>query len=165
MSDRSEILGLPLLQSGQAQKEVTHNVALARLERWTFPHVHSRTVDSPPSAPGIGAAWLVPEGAAGAWAGHSGDIAEWNGSEWTFLPAPEGMMLSVRDEEVVIAMMNGSWAVGFPAEGVRVNGRLMLAAAPQTINDPNGGEVVDAEARSALAALLGHMRSLGLLAA
>lgn len=165
MSETSAVLGLPLLQSAQAQKEVTHNEALKRLERWTFPHVESRSLSTPPADPDAGAAFLVAGGGNGAWAGQDGRIAEWNGGAWTFFDPPEGMLLLISDEGVLLARQGGDWATGLPVEGLRVGGRLMLAGAPSAVPDPSGGSVVDAEARGALAALLAELRTLGLVAA
>ncbi|MFC5421815.1 DUF2793 domain-containing protein [Bosea eneae] len=51
MSDTPR-LGLPLLAAGQAQKHVTHNDALMRLDALVHLVVSSRTQTVPPASPG-----------------------------------------------------------------------------------------------------------------
>lgn len=60
MSDETSVrLGLPLLQTGQAQKEMTHNEALTLLDFAVQPVVEAVGVDTPPAAPAPGACWVV----------------------------------------------------------------------------------------------------------
>ena len=63
-------LGLPFILHGQAQKEVTHNEALIRLDALVHGSVRSRTLTTPPGSPANGERWIVPSGATGAWAGQ-----------------------------------------------------------------------------------------------
>ena len=60
--------GLPLLQAGQAQKEITHNEALARIDVLAQLAVDSRACATVPTADGT---WIVPSNATGAWAGQA----------------------------------------------------------------------------------------------
>lgn len=164
MSESTERLALPLLQAAQAQKEVTHNEALARLDRWVHPVAESRTLPSPPASPAAGKLWIVPAGAGGDWAGQEGMIAEWNGA-WAFRPPPPGFLPFVADEAVFIAAGVPGADGGMPVTALRIGGRTMLAGAAPSIADPAGGATVDSEARAVIALLISALEDHGLLSA
>ncbi|MEE4350406.1 MAG: DUF2793 domain-containing protein [Pacificimonas sp.] len=164
MSETSARLSLPLLQSAQAQKEVTHNSALARLERWVAPAVKSRSLSSPPTGANEGDLWLLPAAASGAWTGRGDHIAEWTGIDWLFVAPWEGLSVYVEDANLQVVYDGAAWSARLHGSGVVIAGRTMLTAAPQTIADPAGGTVVDAECRAALAGLLAGLRDQGLVA-
>lgn len=63
MSDASPILSLPYILPSQAQKHVTHNEALQRLDVLVQPAVLDRDRSAPPVAPAAGARHLVGPGA------------------------------------------------------------------------------------------------------
>jgi hypothetical protein len=64
------------------------------------------------------------------------------------------------------ALREGSaWTVGtLVASALKINGVQILGGQEASIPDPTGGTVVDAEARMAIAALLGAARAHGLIA-
>jgi hypothetical protein len=68
-------IGLPYLDAAQAQKHVTMNEALARLDIVSAARVETMTLMSPPATPVEGEAHLVPLGAGGAWTGQDGRMA------------------------------------------------------------------------------------------
>ncbi|SFB51940.1 Protein of unknown function [Rhizobium sp. NFR07] len=83
MNDRTVNLDMPFLMPSQAQKHVTHNEALLRLDAI----VQLSIVDeraSPPSEPSPGSRYLVGADAAGTWSGYTGDIAIWQDGYWAF---------------------------------------------------------------------------------
>ena len=90
MSDASAILGLPYLQPAQAQKHVTHNEALQRLDLLVQMSLAGLGAETPPAEPAEGEAWGLGPVPTGAWAaGTEGQIAVFEGSAWTFLdPLP-----------------------------------------------------------------------------
>lgn len=59
--------------------------------------VASMTLTAPPASPTPGIAYLIPANAVGAWAGHTGDIAEWTGAAWSFVTPPDGHAVSLPD--------------------------------------------------------------------
>ena len=65
-TENTSRLNLPLIMSSQAQKHVTHNEAIARLDRLAQPAMESHAMATPPTGPDPDAAWLVPSGATGA---------------------------------------------------------------------------------------------------
>lgn len=97
MSDTPR-LGLPLLAAGQAQKHVTHNDALMRLDALVHLIVASRTQSVPPVSPGETAAYIVPAGGTGVFAGHQDDLAIFEDGAWSFLDPRPGWQAWVSDE-------------------------------------------------------------------
>lgn len=97
MSDTPR-LGLPLLAAGQAQKHVTHNDALMRLDALVHLVVASRSQSVPPASPGETAAYIVPAGGSGVFAGHQDDLAIFEDGAWSFLDPRPGWQAWVTDE-------------------------------------------------------------------
>lgn len=116
MTDSTARLGLPYILTGQAQKEVTHNDALDRLDAAVQLAVSDRDLTAPPASPAEADAYLVAAGASGAWAGKDGQVAAYyNG--WQFLVPREGWLAWVADEEVLIRHTGGGWTVLLSAFG------------------------------------------------
>lgn len=66
---------LPLLSSGQAQKEIAHNEALVIADFVINPVVESLGLESPPDPTGTGEAWIIGPEPTGAWTGRAGQVA------------------------------------------------------------------------------------------
>ncbi len=81
--------GLTLLEAAQAQKHVTVNEALARLDALAAARVEGLGVTSPPAAT-EGEVWGVGTGAGGDWAGQDGRLALWLNGGWAFADAVVG---------------------------------------------------------------------------
>ncbi len=107
--DHTARLELPLLAAGQAQKHVTHNEALLRLDVLVQLAVLSRATAEPPATPSEGDAYLVPAGATGAWAGHDAAIALRQDGGWTYLAPQPGWRAVVLDEEIAVIFLDGAW--------------------------------------------------------
>ena len=89
MPDTSAILGLPYLMPSQAQKHVTHNEALARLDLLVQLRVEALEAETPPPAPEEGQIWGLGPAPTGAWAGQAGRLAAFANGAWLFLtPGP-----------------------------------------------------------------------------
>lgn len=155
--------GLPLLSAGQAQKEVTHNEALLTIDRQLHLAVESRGLESPPAAPIAGSAFIVAAGAGGAWAGQSGKIASFDGFGWHFAAPVKGCLAWVADE-AAFSVYDGDWSTGgWPADGLRISGRQLMAAPPVAVAAPVGGSVIDSQCRAALVQLLAALRNQGIV--
>jgi hypothetical protein len=87
---RTAQLDLPLVLPSQAQKHVTVNEALARLDATAQLRIVSSTVAVPPASAIDGASYLVPAGAGGDWAGSAGQVAVWSNGGWIFLSPKAG---------------------------------------------------------------------------
>ncbi|HRO11647.1 MAG TPA: DUF2793 domain-containing protein [Amaricoccus sp.] len=82
---RTAQLGLPLVAPAQAQKHVTVNEALARLDAAAQLRVVSSVLPVPPANAVDGQSYLVPAGATGEWAGLAGRIAVRSNGGWSYL--------------------------------------------------------------------------------
>ncbi|MGJ8605881.1 MAG: DUF2793 domain-containing protein [Marivita sp.] len=109
MSQTSPILSLPYIQPAQAQKHVTHNDALRRLDALVQLSVESRTLTEPPATPDEGARFIVATGATGEWAGQDHAIALNAGGGWLFLPPNVGWRAWVADEGTEVIWQGGLW--------------------------------------------------------
>jgi hypothetical protein len=90
----STYLGLPYLEASQAQKHVTVNEALARLDAQIHLSVLSRVLATPPATPVEGDRYLVAAAATAAWSGQSGKLALWLAGAWVFVTPREGKVLA-----------------------------------------------------------------------
>lgn len=90
MSQSSPRLALPLIQPAQAQKHVTHNAALDRLDALVQLTLQAIDAITPPAAPAEGAAWALGAAPTGAWADEAGMIASFRGGGWLFLAPQTG---------------------------------------------------------------------------
>lgn len=85
MSDNSAILALPYIQPSQAQKHVTHNEALARLDVLVQLSVAGFDATTPPVDPGEGETHALGAAPTGAWAGQGDTLATWRDGVWHFI--------------------------------------------------------------------------------
>ena len=100
MSQTSPNLDLPLIMPAQAQKHVTVNEALLRLDALTQACAESRSLSVQPAEPADGQAWILPAGASGAdWSGFAAqDLAVFRDGAWTAYPPRDGWRVQIRDE-------------------------------------------------------------------
>lgn len=166
MTEQTPRLGFPLLASGQAQKEITHNEALVIADALVQPVVQAVAPAAIPATPEPGQCWIVGNGAGGAWAGQDNAIAIWTSGGWRFVASQEGMCAwSLADSLPVRRAANG-WGIGrIDAMEVRIAGNQVVGARQPGIANIAGGAVVDAEVRVAVDAILSVLRAHGLIAA
>ncbi len=98
MSETSPKLGLPYIQPAQAQKHVTHNEAVEKLDVLTQLVVSSFDATTPPSLPVDGETHALGASPTGAWASNPNDIAFYTGSGWLFIPPLTGWRAWGNDE-------------------------------------------------------------------
>lgn len=91
--EESPNLDLPYILPSQAQKHVTHNEAIRRLDALVQMGVLDSDRTSPPAAPAEGDRHIVAAEAAGEWAGRGNMLAAWQNGGWTFY-APRGGWLA-----------------------------------------------------------------------
>lgn len=165
MADVSARYALPFLQAGQAQKEITHNVAVDRIDALLQLAVASRTVTTPPEMPAAGMSWIVPDACNGAWSSRGGQIATASDGGWIFVVPRDGCVAWVAEESVFAVFFEGVWhGDAWPAAGLRIAGHPILTTTAAAIATPSGGATIDSEARVTLSAVLDAMRLLGLIA-
>lgn len=136
--------GLPLLFSGQAQKELFVNEAHALTDALLHPAIEGEA-DDPPAAPIEGESWLVGGSPTGAWTDHAGDLACYQTGGWVFAVPRDGLRVLDR-------------ATG---QDIRYRGGWQRPARPA---EPAGGSTVDSEARAAIASLINALVAAGALA-
>lgn len=152
MSERTALYRLPMLVSGQGQKDITHNEALLLIDLLVHACAEGMNVPAPPSSPEIGQSWLVPAEASGDWTGQENTLAAWTGGGWRYIFPCEGMRVFVRDGTGNVQYRSGGWQK-LPAESA--------PALPVAV--PEGGGNVDVEARQAIATIIARMHDLGLV--
>lgn len=163
--DTTARLALPLLNTGQAQKEVTHNEALARLDLLIQPVVVAVGIDTPPDDPAPGEAWITGGMPTGAWAGHAAAIAGWTGGGWRFSAPSEGFRVWSIADNLTARWSGSAWVLGAETAGsVSIGGQQIIGGRQAAIADPTGGATIDAQARTVLAAILATLRTHGLIA-
>jgi hypothetical protein len=157
---------LPLLQSGQAQKELVHNEAVSLLDLIAQASVVAVGVNVPPAAPTSGQSWIVGVSPTGAWAGKPGRLAGWTDGGWRFVDPVEGMAVWNTADSLVVRHVGGAWVAGAQtAARLLIGGVQVVGTRGAAIADPTGGATVDSEARGALSAILAMLRTHGLIAA
>jgi len=107
MTDVSPHLALSYLLPAQAQKHVTVNEALARLDLVVQAAVIDRSLTVPPAAPAEGARHIVAAGATGAWAGQDGRIAHHVAGVWSFVAPQAGWRVAIL-AELQVALFDGA---------------------------------------------------------
>jgi hypothetical protein len=135
---------LPLLFSGQAQKEFYVNEAHSLADALLHAACEGEATD-PPAAPAEGEAWLVGSAATGAWAGQDGKLASFQAGNWLFAIPNDGMRLFDRSSGQAL-LYRGTWQ------------------RPATPSEPTGGTTVDVEARAAIIALVSALTQAGIFA-
>ncbi|MDH3262592.1 MAG: DUF2793 domain-containing protein, partial [Paracoccaceae bacterium] len=108
-------LSLPLLAPSQAQKHVTVNEALGRLDAAVQLSVLSRAAAVPPAAAQDGDTHLVAPGGVNDWSGQDGRIAVRQNGGWVFLLPAAGWRAFVVDESVTLLHDGADWVEGAAA--------------------------------------------------
>lgn len=119
MSDQSANLALPYIAAAQAQKHVTHNEAIRRLDAFVQLVLESATATAPPASPPEGGRWYVPAGATGAFAGREGTLAACEAGVFDFLPVAAGFLAFIRDEGRLAVFDGGAWVSPLAASAHR----------------------------------------------
>ncbi len=158
MSSETSRLQMSLLQPAQAQKHVTVNEALMRLDGMVNLVLESISTALPPEAVLDGQCWGVPSAAQGIWAGHGGRIAVGSNGGWIFLPPARGMRAFVADRGLEAIHDGTTWSVGALSMGASGSGMIAgigegevaLASGSSVMTDvviPSGALVIGATAR------------------
>lgn len=159
-------LGLPLLQAGQAQKELWHNEALVLLDCIVQPSVVAVGLDLPPDSPAPGGCWIVGTAPTGAWSGQARAIAGWTEGGWRFVAPQPGMRVWSCADAVDARYDGTDWSIGtLIGNHLVLGGVAMLGTRQSAIAAPANGTIIDVESRAVLGAILSALQSLGLIAA
>ncbi len=157
-------LALKFIQPGQAQKELFHNEALQTLDIVVAAAVEEPPLDTPPASPLIGTCFIVGSAPTGDWASFAGHLAAFTAGGWRFVAPLAGMTAHIQSTQTTAAYRSSAWEIGvLRADSLVVAGEQVVGARGAAIADPAGGTTVDAEARSAIGAILAAFRQHGLI--
>lgn len=101
-------LSLTLVEQAQAQKEVTVNAALVRLDALMNRGAQDKDLATPPGSPSAGDLYIVGNSATDDWAGKEGQIAYYE-QLWRFIVPNAGMRIFVADEGTLYAYDGTNW--------------------------------------------------------
>ena len=90
VTDASARLSLPFILPSQAQKHVTYNTAIERLDALVQLVFEQIGINVPPALPQEGQVWALGAAPTGAWAGRPGQLAQWLSPGWAFYTPQEG---------------------------------------------------------------------------
>lgn len=158
MSSETMRLQMSLLQPAQAQKHVTVNEALMRLDGLVNMVLQSVSASTPPETVLNGQCWGVPSAPQGAWSGQAGSIAVGSNGGWVFVPAAAGMRAFVADRGAEATHDGTSWVTGALTLGASGSGLVAALAEGEvvvasgtsvtsTVLIPSGAMVIGAAAR------------------
>ena len=118
-----------------------------------------------PTSPAVGAAYIVADGATGAWAGRTDCIAAWTSGGWRFISPVEGLTVHERTSRSRATFRNGAWDIGtLCGSSLQIEGQQVVGPRAAAIASPTGGSSIDVEARAAIDAMLTILREHGLIA-
>lgn len=141
MSNETARLQMSLLQPAQAQKHVTVNEALMRLDGLVNMVLQSTSVATPPEVALDGQCWGVPQSPVGDWAGHAGQVAVATNGGWVFVPAARGMQAFVADRGVTAICDGSHWVAGAQSLGTFGSG-LMSGMAEAEFDVTTGASMI-----------------------
>lgn len=112
MSDQSSNLLLPYLAAGQAQKHVTVNESLLRLDALVQLAVVSAATSAEPGSPTDGQVYILPAGKTGT---HWGAMTNWalayyRDGVWEEVSPREGWLAYVKDTDRIYYYTGSAWA-------------------------------------------------------
>ena len=112
MSEVSTNLALPFLRQAQAQKHVTVNESLLRLDATVQTRTLSRTITVQPGAPADGALYILPPGKSGAdWGAMANNaLAYFRDGVWEQITPRAGWSAFVIDEAGHVFFTGAEWA-------------------------------------------------------
>ncbi|MBC6408268.1 MAG: DUF2793 domain-containing protein [Rhodobacteraceae bacterium] len=109
MAQDSPNLELPYIQPSQAQKHVTHNEAIRRLDALVHLAVLSATRANPLPAPQNGHRFILPAAPKGVWANRAQHLAVFEENTWVFIMPKAGWVAWVADTGKSIVFDGTSW--------------------------------------------------------
>lgn len=137
-------LALPMLALAQAQKELTHNEALAIIDILLHPLVEGMADDPAALEPQAGQCWIIGETPVGEWRDLAGQLAGWTDNGWRYVRPIDAMRVTDRSNMSAWRYENDLW---------------MLAP---ILGGPSGGSIIDQAARSSINAIILALQSAGL---
>ncbi|MEM1428784.1 MAG: DUF2793 domain-containing protein [Pseudomonadota bacterium] len=107
--DETPNIGLPLVQASQAQKHVTVNEALVRLDAAAQLVLEELSLETPPSDAPDGTCYGIGPSPTGEWAGQAGRVALFDNGGWSFLDPKPGWRGWDAGEGRAVVRVGGGW--------------------------------------------------------
>jgi hypothetical protein len=101
-------LAITLIEQAQAQKEVTMNDALMRMDAILNGGAIAAHLATPPTSPSRGDMYIVATSPTGAWAGHATHMAYFD-QLWRFITPRTGCLLWVNDVAELRVFTGTNW--------------------------------------------------------
>ncbi len=149
MSDTTVNLEMPYILPSQAQKHVTHNEALQRLDA-IVQLTLSAMLATPPASAGEGECFAITAPASGDWSGRDGRIAMWQDGAWLYLAPRTGWRAWDAQARTLLVHDGEDWGPApLPAQGVcqtlgvsttADTANRLAVAAPATLLTHAGGD-------------------------
>ncbi|MES1156537.1 MAG: DUF2793 domain-containing protein [Alphaproteobacteria bacterium] len=110
-SDSSTNLQLPYLAAGQAQKHVTVNESLTKLDALVQLSVKSATTSAEPGSPSDGEVYILPSGKTGTYWGAMSNyaVAHYVDGAWSTYAPREGWFAWIKDTDRVVVFDGSAW--------------------------------------------------------
>lgn len=164
MSETTDRYALSLLHVAQAQKEITHNDALAHIDALLHLAVETATLVTPPPAPVAGKAWIIAPGATGVWQGRDRTVASFGSGGWRHIVPQQGCVAWLRDLQRFAVFTADGWRDDAgPFSGIPLGSRQIFTATPGVVTDTADGTIVDRELRATMQELLTMLRDQGIV--
>lgn len=100
---------LPYIMPSQAQKHVTHNEAIRRLDALLHLSVKSASITSPPAGPNEGDSYIIAPNADGAWQGQELRVAAFQDGAWEIISPEEGYLVWIEDTSTLNVWHASAW--------------------------------------------------------
>jgi hypothetical protein len=142
MSNTTNRLKLNYLLASQADKHVTMNDSLSRLDALVQCEVLSRSQTAQPTNPSDGQAFILPIGKSGPdWGGApGGGIASYRDGSWIFYEPLSGLQVFVRDEGVLLVFKDQNWSLAAqPSDNLLINGAFQIWQRGTSFSNPVAG--------------------------
>jgi hypothetical protein len=142
-------LQLPYILSSQAQKHITHNEALQRLDALVHLVIQS-AANTPPASPVEGECYAVLSSPTGAWTGKAGRVAFYQDGAWIFIVPRPGWIAWFADASLQKIWTGSGWEnladvseATFPLLGINATAdttnRLSISSAASLFNNAGSG--------------------------
>jgi hypothetical protein len=104
-------MGLPLIAAAQAQKHVTHNEALRKLDAVVQIGVISVGLNAPPASPAEGDSYIIGATPTGAWAARPQCVAVWSSGAWLIYDPVTGWLAWDASTQSIRVFTGGTWGM------------------------------------------------------
>ncbi|MEZ5937928.1 MAG: DUF2793 domain-containing protein [Hyphomonadaceae bacterium] len=147
--NNSANLQLPYMSSGQAQKHITVNESLRKLDAIVQLSVVSATTTAQPGSPSDGDCYILPSGKTGAaWGPMANEaVAYYRDGAWEAITPREGWLAWAKDTDLMLAHDGSSWSTSGvrSALGLGTAALKDLGVSGDTVAQPNGNNQWGAE--------------------